>query len=44
MPVILSPVQTVGICVDPICDDMDVSITSTAGTLTANATGLAING
>lgn len=38
--VILSPVQTVGICVNPICDDLDVSITSTAGTLTANATGL----
>lgn len=38
--IISSPVQTVGICVDPICDDLDVSITSTAGTLTANATGL----
>lgn len=36
----LSPVQTVGICVDPICDDLDVSITSTDGMLTANATGL----
>ncbi len=40
LTLILSPVQTVGICVDPICDGMDVSITSTAGTLTANATGL----